>query len=261
MSSNDELMAKLAAFVEALREAGLEPVLIGGLAVDVRRHISSEDIDLRAPASLASLPRTTKDIDLAIRYERGAEHTAAALLARHGLRPSSTNSWCFLGADVQIDIIPCIDTWSSEDSFCVEPERVARPLVAAQVSVERVADIHMGVGKRALLVVQKALAWSERYYQSDLADVATLALSDFVEDGNCQGELEDLMAGLPKSYAQRLQELAARFESEDAKGPAAFFAAIEDAMRSRLLSVSEDDEFIVRQIASEAVRRLLAPWR
>ncbi len=254
-------MARLAQLVGAMRDIGLEPTLIGGLAVYVRRHVSTSELDVRAPASLASVPRPTQDVDLAVVYVKGAEQLAANALKDLGLEPASSNPWTFLGENLQVDLIPCLDTWNSDTTFVVEKGRRARPLAPKRIVDERVTDeVSVGVCDRAMLVLQKALAWSERYAARDLADIATLAISNSVEGGAATEDLKDLIESLPNDYSLPLKKVATSFQDEDRSGPSAFFVSVEDSLRQRLVCLTADDENEIRKIASIAVRQLLAPW-
>lgn len=261
MTENERLLAVVAPVFEALRKAGLAPILVGGLAVFLRRHQTSMAIDIRLPASLASMVRVTGDVDIAFAFSPEAESRAAAVLQQNGLARTNPGRNTFAGNGIRVDMLACIDDWTKDTSFRIAKDRTARPVSRKYVVSETVGGaIAIDVSDRAMLVLHKAIAWCDRFAPKDLADIAGLALTDQVEDGTATADLSALVASLHGEYGRMLERVACEFANADRPGPLAFAVTVRDILMSQSMRVSDDEEDMIREIASIGARQLLEPW-
>lgn len=248
----DRLLALLADIYPRLREANVEPVLAGGLAVHfLVRQVQEElpdhlDPDLEPPSSprrLSTRIRVTKDVDFAIVGQPLSVPEQVLLSANlqkdERVHPPPHR---FHGATAWIDLMP----WPAE---------------LPELADDSIIDIQLGppvdsirVVAPHLLVLMKVLAWTDRYEARDLVDLARLALLDHDDGG-----IAERLRGLDPSTDVRARALQVSdaFAHQDAPGPSAFIAAF-GAELLRPFGGDDDYEDDIRQIVRLATRRLLA---
>jgi hypothetical protein len=254
----EELLEDLATVIRELRAQGVEPALFGGLAVMVQTSSVSADPDeppaplsLLDPAGLARAVRVTRDMDLALLL-RGSE-SIERLFERLGFRQDPREKFKYRRDTTVVDAI-ALETSPQDElqrllgALAGEFELVRLPRLSEEIRV-------MG---RAGLVVMKAVAWTHRYLDRDLADLAHLAVDDVVRGGTTRPRLEQLVQGLEANVRAAVRAVKVNFASRDATGPRAFCRVVRANLSGELVDEWEDAEDRVAEIAAFAVERLLA---
>lgn len=247
--THEALMALLEEVYPALRAAEVEPVLMGGLAVHLLTRRGLDDVgpendprflDPTDPRRLATAIRVTRDIDVAVTPTE--MHRAELALVDAGLsadprvpapprRYQSSRAW--------VDLVP----WPEE-----LPLRLARE--REQIPVRGLGQV--AVAQPYVIVLLKVLAWTNRWEDRDLVDVARLALLD-----RNRGEVARQLArtSVTPEVRTRARQLADKFATPDVAGPGAFIRAY----RPELLTDFDDDgEDDVRNVVHMATTRLLS---
>ena len=230
--------------VATLCDAGLDPVLVGGLAAALRAVPPAEDAwpAIDDPAHLATVVRPTGDIDLVV---PGEFRVTAGILMRRGFAVIKQPARFARGGVVVDILLPA----PQADSSVLAVELL--PGDASEIDSLRVAG-------PATLVLEKAVAWSERFEGRDLADIAALALRDAVSRGAAGDVLRE--ASLTSRHRAALSTVHATFFTEFERGPIAFADVVRALAFGRDVDRWDELEENIRRHACIAVRRLLAPF-
>lgn len=245
---HDELLLELGGIL-GLTEDDDPAWLIGGVAVALRNEAigtTDEYSDWRdSPATLASIPRSTVDLDLVL----SNPNVLKERLIQAGFVPDLKEPVRLRRGATSVDLLP---RDSAADSISV-------PAQLCSGGIVEVGGHSVRVPEKAALVVLKALAFQDRHSEKDLTDIASLALGSF----NSVDEIRHRISSLSKGIAgaeRALETVADRFRSEDARGPGLFFQLAREALGISRFDEG-DDEALVRSMAYEAVSTLLRDFR
>ncbi len=170
--ANEDLLQRLDVVAEAFRQHGLDPALFGGLAVHLHTCAAGEAGEIAASpwddlAFLTRMVRQTRDIDLAL--FGASRERVATVLAELGFTRVAGQALYHLGA---VDAVQAIPSGESLEGLLAQ--------LAGELQLMNLpaSDRQLRVMGTAGLVILKALAWSTRYAERDLVDVAHLAIAD-----------------------------------------------------------------------------------
>ena len=248
----ERLYSPLLEAVRAIREKGVEVTLVGGLAVYLlSRRLPPTSGKLDDPATLGSIARGTEDIDLAVARKDAAP--AESYLRALGYQRLKQELPRFERAGVVVDVLPLGGRRAEGGEFTIPIDSLAgQPAELRGVTI-RVATC-------AELLVLKAVAWSDRHEDDDLADIGTLALIDQIQGGLARRALEEGLEGrLREDLRRDLRRAAIVFDRPDARGPGAFVREVITSRATAEQPVGVDDwEEVVRAMVSDAVRVVLS---
>lgn len=208
------LRAALLEAIRELRERGVDVTLVGGLAVNLLASaVPPSSGRLDDPSLLAAIGRSTQDIDLAVAAQDAAR--VGLVLQGLGYLPLADRPGYERDRSA-IDVLPLGGRRSSGGAMSL-------PIDGLGGADWQLDGEPIKVASCSELIALKAVAWSDRRRNADLADIGTLALIDQAMGGQARESLDEGLEGRLHSELRRdLRTVGDRFRRPDATGPRAF---------------------------------------
>jgi hypothetical protein len=200
---NEDLLQSLDVVAEAFRQHGLDPALFGGLAVHLHTCAAGEmEEEPASPwedlAFLTRMVRQTRDIDLAL--FGASRERVAAVLTELGFTRVAGQALYQSGA---VDAVQATLSGESLEGLLAQ--------LAGELHLMKLpgSDRELRIMGTAGLVVLKAVAWSTRYAERDLVDVAHLAIADVLQGNGTRKRLELLVPQMEEDSRKAIERMLA----------------------------------------------------
>jgi hypothetical protein len=248
-----DLLRLLGETTTLLRTAGLDPQLVGALAIRLHvdaRAFSGEQTPVNpdVPETLARVVEATGDIDLVVRDFPIAER----LLIAAGFKKDERALVTFKKGAENVDLIP--------GSPSIGPGGPIDIPIDACASVPFVLPGGSGtiqIAAPGALVVLKARAWRDRHDPRDLADIGALGLAHWFLDLSMEEGMRHALVRLPDAKPA-LRQVQERFRTANDIGPGAFYKVVLQRVAPTDSEAWEERyEATVRELVADAVGRLV----